>query len=112
MKKPLVWIVALLSVLALASCVFKGTSTFHLENKSEHAITAVNFVAVVGGETDNNTVTIDPDEGRYFYRIEPGTYDIVLTVVGPGTFTAWNDFVFDEGTVYFRSIDEDDLPQR
>jgi predicted small lipoprotein YifL len=110
MKKLLVWIMAILAVIALASCVFKGTATFHLENKSTHTITAVNFVAVVGGTTDNNAVNIEPDDGKYFYRIEPGTYDINLTMDGVGEFPAWNDFVFEEGTVYLRAIDDGDLP--
>jgi hypothetical protein len=110
MKKILVRTVVVLSVIVFTSCAFKGTATFHLQNNTLHTITAVNFLAVVGGETKNRAVTISAGDGLYFYRIEPGTYDIQTTVEGIGTFIAYNDFVFEEGTTYFRSIKESDLP--
>jgi hypothetical protein len=111
MKKIMLWALVLLAIGVVTSCTFEGTATFHLENNTSHTITAVNFVAVVGGDTDNNPVTLASGDGRYFYRIEPGTYDINVTVSDiVGSFTAFNDFVVEEGIVYFRDLDDADLP--
>jgi hypothetical protein len=104
--------ILLLAVLALTftSCVFEGTGTVHLDNDTVHTITAVNFVAVSGGTTENHATNILAGEDQTFYSVEPGIYDITLTVDTVGTFIAWNDNEIKEGTWHLRTINDSDLP--
>jgi len=111
MKKTVLWALVILAVVAFSSCTFKGTATFRLKNNtSSQTFTHVDFVAVSGGDDDYNAVTMEPDDGHYFYGIEPGTYDIRVTVEGLGNFLAFDDFVAEEEVVYFRDIDDGELP--
>jgi hypothetical protein len=109
MKKIMLFALIIL-VLSFTSCVFEGTGTVHLDNNTSHTVTTVNFVAVSGGHTDNNSVSIAAGDDRTFYSLEPGIYDIVITVTDHGTFVAWNDDEIKEGTWHLRTINDSDLP--
>jgi hypothetical protein len=102
MKKILLWVLVALAVGAFTSCVFKGTATVTLHNDSANTITTVNFVAISGGDTDNNSVSITTDETQWFYGIEPGTYRIDIAVDGGGVSTWDASFTVVEGTLYPR----------
>ena len=93
------------------SCTFKGTGTFHFSNFTSHTITGVDLLAVVGGATVNNSVNMHPGDARFFYRIEPGTYDIQVTVSdGVGTFIAFNDIPVEESGFVYQDLDDAELP--
>ena len=102
MKKIILWALVVLAIGAFTSCVFEGTATVTIRNSSSDTITTVNFVAISGGVTDNNSVSIAPDEKHWFYSIEPGTYRIDIGVNGGGVSTWDADFTVVEGTLYPR----------
>jgi hypothetical protein len=111
MKKTMLWAPVILAIGVFGSCTFKGTGTIHVSNFTSHTITAVDFLAVVGGTTQNCSVSIGPGDGNYFYRIEPGTYDIQVTVSdGVGTFIAFNDFLVEESVIHFQDLEDVELP--
>ena len=105
MKKVLSLAAAILLAVGAVSCTFPGTATVSVSNKSDYTITAVNFVAISGGVTDNNSVTISPDETHCFYGVKPGTYRIDMTAEGvSGTKVFDASETVEEGTVYPRLV--------
>ncbi len=82
MKRIVLWVLAAAALVLLGACTFPGTATVSIKNNSVYTITSVNFVAISGGVTDNNSVTIAPDDTEWFYSIEPGTYRIDMTATG------------------------------
>jgi hypothetical protein len=46
----------------------------------------LNFVAISGGETDNNSVSIPLDGSKTFRLLEPGTYRMDIAVDGGAVF--------------------------
>jgi hypothetical protein len=71
----------------------------------------VDFLAVIGGTTQNYALSMSPSDGTCFYQIEPGTHDIQVTVWDPvETFIAFDDFPVEQGVIYFEDLDEDELP--
>ena len=84
MKRIIFLFVAAIVLLigSFMSCTIGDTATVTLFNKSSHIVTAVNFVAISGGETDNNSVSIAPDGSKSFRLLEPGTYRMDIEVDG------------------------------
>ena len=109
MKRLMLWALVAMSITVLGSCVFPGTATVSVKNNSSYTITAVNFVAISGGVTDNNSVTIPPDETEWFYSIEPGTYRIDMTATGPGTVVFDTSWTAAEGTYSPRLVYDSDF---
>ena len=102
MKKIMLWALVLLAIGTITSCVFKGTATVTLHNDTADTITTVNFVAIAGGDTDNNSVSIGNGETHWFYSIEPGTYRIDIGVNDGGAVEWDASFTVVEGTLYPR----------
>jgi hypothetical protein len=110
MKRFMLWALVGVSLIVLGSCVFPGTATVSVKNNSTHTITAVNFVAISGGVTDNNAVSIAPEDTEWFYRIEPGTYRIDMTASGVSGTTEFDpSFTVVEGTIYPRLVYDSDF---
>ena len=95
---------------SLTSCTFGDTATVTLLNKSSHTVTTVNFVAISGGETDNNTVSIDPDENRSFRLLKPGTYRMDIAVDGGAIFVFDDSFTLEAKTSYPRILYDTHIP--
>ena len=88
MKRIILLLVAAIVLLigSLMSCTIGNTATVTLFNKSSHVVTTVNFVAISGGETDNNSVSIPLDGSKTFRLLEPGTYRMDIAVDGGAVF--------------------------
>ena len=95
---------------SLMSCTFGDTATVTLFNKSSHIVTKVNFVAISGGETDNNTVSISPDGSKSFYYLEPGTYEMDIAVDGGAVFVFDASCTLEARTSYPRILYDSHIP--
>jgi hypothetical protein len=95
---------------SLMSCTFGNTATVTLFNKSSHVVTTVNFVAISGGETDNNPVSIAPDGSKSFRYLEPGTYRMDIAVDGGAVFVFDANFTLEAGTSYPRILYDSHIP--
>jgi len=94
---------------SLMSCTFGNTATVTLFNKSSHKITTVNFVAISGGATDNNSVSIAAGDSHGFYLLKPGTYRMDMAVDSGPVFTFDSSFVLEGGTSYPRLFYDSDI---
>jgi hypothetical protein len=95
---------------SLMSCTFGDTATVTLFNKSSHMVTRVNFVAISGGETDNNAVTISSGGSRSFYYLQPGTYRMDIGVDGGAVFVFDPSFTLEARTSYPRILYDSHIP--
>jgi hypothetical protein len=94
---------------SLMSCTFGDTATVTLFNKSDHMVTRVNFVAISGGETDNNAVSISAGGSHSFYYLEPGTYRMDIAVDGEAVFVFDASFTLEARTSYPRIFSNSDI---
>ena len=95
---------------SLMSCTFGDTATVTLFNESSQTVTTVNFVAIGGGETDNNSVSIAPDESHSFHFLEPGTYRMDIAVDGGAIFVFDASFSLEARTSYPRILYDSHIP--
>lgn len=92
------------------SCTLGNTATVTLFNKSTHKVTAVNFVAISGGQTDNNGVSIDSGESQSFHLLKPGTYRMDVGVDGGAVFVFDDSFALEAQTSYPRILYDNHIP--
>ena len=95
---------------SLASCTFGNTATVTLFNRSSHTVTRVNFVAISGGSTDNNSVNITPDGSRSLHFLDPGTYQMDIAVDGGEVFVFDYSFTLEAKTSYPRLLYDSHIP--
>jgi hypothetical protein len=92
------------------ACTLGDNGAFQLRNRCGYAVTAVIFTPSAGGTADTRTYTIADGENQWLSLIDPGTYDISVTVEGVGTFVAWNDYLIEDDHLYTETLEDSDLP--